>query len=249
MQSVASEATIGRATKTVEIRLSLPFVLARDGRVIFALDVGYRGRKRCNVAAMGESLDSWFKREILSHEDILMRFLSRVWPRRDEVPDIRQEAYARVYEAAQKSRPQAPKAFLFATAKHLMADRVRRERIVSIQAGGENEYLNVLIDEISPEQRVVANQELVRLARAFDRLSPKCREVMWLRRVKELSQKEVAARLALAEKTVEKHLRSGARLLAHYMSTDTLTPRAVPRGGELREDDEIEHGDGKHSQD
>jgi RNA polymerase sigma-70 factor (ECF subfamily) len=127
-----------------------------------------------------------------------------------------------------------------------MADRVRRERIVSIQAGGENEYLNVLIDEISPEQRVGANQELARLARAFDRLSPKCREVMWLRRVKELSQKEVAARLALAEKTVEKHLRSGARLLAHYMSTD-LTPRAAPREGELREDGEIEHGDGTHS--
>ena len=238
--------TLDRPTKTVELRLSLPFVFARDGPVIFAGDVGYRGRKRCNVAAMGEPLDSWFKREILSHEDILMRFLSRVWPRRDEVPDIRQEAYARVYEAAQKSRPQAPKAFLFATAKHLMADRVRRERIVSIQAGGENDYLNVLIDEISPEQRVGANQELVRLARAFDRLSPKCREVMWLRRVKELSQKEVAARLALAEKTVEKHLRSGARLLAHYMSTD-LTPRAAPREGELREDGEIEHGDGTHS--
>jgi DNA-directed RNA polymerase specialized sigma24 family protein len=65
-------------------------------------------------------------------------------------------AYARVYEAARKARPQAPKAFLFATARHLMADRVRRERIVSIQAGGENEYLNVLIDEISPEQRVGA---------------------------------------------------------------------------------------------
>jgi RNA polymerase sigma-70 factor (ECF subfamily) len=238
--------TLDRPTKTVELRLSLPFVFARDGPVIFAVDVGYRGRKRCNVAAMGEPLDSWFKREILSHEDILMRFLSRVWPRRDEVPDIRQESYARVYEAAQKSRPQAPKAFLFATAKHLMADRVRRERIVSIQAGGENDYLNVLIDEISPEQRVGANQELVRLARAFDRLSPKCREVMWLRRVKELSQKEVAARLALAEKTVEKHLRSGARLLAHYMSTD-LTPRAAPREGELREDGEIEHGDGTHS--
>src|ERR1700736_2548893 len=131
------------------------------------------------------SLHTWFKREILSHEEILMRFLSRVWPRRDEVPDIRQESYARVYEAAQKSRPQAPKAFLFATAKHLMADRLRRERIVSIQAGGENEYLNVLIDEISPEQRVGANQELVRLARAFDRLSPKCRGIIWLRRVKE----------------------------------------------------------------
>jgi RNA polymerase sigma-70 factor (ECF subfamily) len=74
--------------------------------------------------------------EILSHEDISCDS-SRVFaPRRDEHPDIRQEAYARVYEAARKARPVAPKAFLFATARHLMADRVRRERIVSIQAGG-----------------------------------------------------------------------------------------------------------------
>jgi RNA polymerase sigma factor (sigma-70 family) len=195
---------------------------------------------------MDEPLDIWFKREVLSHEDILMRFLSRVWPRRDEVPDIRQESYARVYEAAQKSRPQAPKAFLFATAKHLMADRIRRERIVSIQAGGENEYLNVLIDEISPEQRAVASQELLRLARAFDRLSPRCREVVWLRRVKELSQKQVAARLGLAEKTVEKHLSAGARLLAHYMRSDSLTPYARLSEGIEQKDDESEHGHRTH---
>ena len=144
---------------------------------------------------MAEPLDVWFKREILSQEESLTRFLWRVWSRRDEVPDIRQESYARVYEAAQKERPQAPKAFLFTTARHLMVDRVRRERIVSIRAGGENEYLNVLVDEISPEQRVVAEEELARLARAFDRLSTKCREVVWLRRVRELSQKEVAGRL------------------------------------------------------
>jgi RNA polymerase sigma factor (sigma-70 family) len=195
---------------------------------------------------MEEHLDIWFKREILMHEGILMHFLARVWPRRDDLPDIRQEAYARVYEAAQKARPQAPKAFLFATARHLMADRVRRERIVSIQAGGENEYLNVLIDEISPEQRVSASQDLARLARAFDRLSAKCREVVWLRRVKELSQKDVAARLGLAEKTVEKHLRTGARLLAHHMRADTLTPRALKSERDEREDNEAEHGHGTH---
>jgi len=112
-----------RTTKTVEVRLPLPFVLDRDGPVIFTLDVGYRAGKRCNVASMEELLDTWFKREILSHEEALMRLLSRVWPRRDEVPDIRQESYARVYEVAKKSRPQAPKAFLFAIAKHHMADR------------------------------------------------------------------------------------------------------------------------------
>jgi len=196
---------------------------------------------------MEESLDVWFKREILSQEESLTRFLSRVWSRRDEVPDIRQESYARVYEAAQKERPQAPKAFLFTTARHLMVDRVRRERIVSIRAGGENEYLNVLVDEISPEQRVVAEEELARLARAFDRLSTKCREVVWLRRVRELSQKEVAGRLGLSEKTVEKHLRTGARLLAKYMYASALTPLKTER--DERDDDETEREHGTRERD
>jgi RNA polymerase sigma factor (sigma-70 family) len=192
---------------------------------------------------MEESLDNWFKREILMHEGTLMRFLARVWSRRDDIPDIRHEAYARVYEAAQKARPQAPKAFLFATARHLMADRIRRERIVSIQAGGESEYLNVLIDEVSPERRVGANEELARLAWAFDRLSPNCREVVWLRRVKELSQKEVAHRMGLAEKTVEKHLREGARLLAHYLRAhENRTQVSTTPLLEREADEADEHG-------
>lgn len=198
---------------------------------------------------MEEPLDTWFKREILTHEGILMRFLARVWPRRDELSDIRQEAYARVYEAARKARPHAPKAFLFTTARHLMADRIRRERIVSIKAGGDNDYLNVLIDEISPEQQVGAGQELVRLARAFDRLPSKCREVIWLRRVKDLSQKEVAKRMGLAEKTIEKHLRQGTRLLAHYIRTYTLAMRAPEDPVAARVDNESEHGHGKRGRD
>jgi RNA polymerase sigma-70 factor (ECF subfamily) len=198
---------------------------------------------------MEEPLDVWFKREVLSQEESLTRFLLRVWARRDEVPDIRQESYARVYEAAQKERPQAPKAFLFTTARHLMVDRVRRERIVSIRAGGENEYLNVLVDEISPEQRVVADQELARLARAFDRLSTKCREVVWLRRVRELSQKEVAGRLGLSEKTVEKHLRTGARLLAKYMYASALTPHTLKTERDERDHDETEREHGTRERD
>jgi RNA polymerase sigma-70 factor (ECF subfamily) len=196
-----------------------------------------------------EPLDTWFKREILVHEAILVRFISRLWPRHDEIADIRQETYARVYEAARHARPRAPKAFLFATARHLMADRVRRERIVSIRAGGDNEYLNVLVDEISPEQRVGAHQELARLARAFDRLSAKCREVMWLRRVKELSQKDVAERLGLAEKTIEKHLRTGVRQLAHYMREDALLPRRLANDIDEPENDEARREHGPHERD
>ena len=194
---------------------------------------------------MSDTVDDWFCLEILPHEDVLMGYIHRVWPRRDERDDIRAETYARVYEAALAARPQTPKAFLFTTARNLMADRLRRERIVSINAAGETDYWNVLIDEISPEQRVSAHQELVRLARAFDHLPETCREVVWLRRVHELSQKEVANRLGLTEKAVEKRIAKAGRLLAQYLRANTLLHRA----GESRQslepyNDEAEHGHG-----
>ncbi len=171
-----------------------------------------------------------------------MRFISRVWPRRHEVADIRREAYIRVYEAARTTRPQTPKAFLFATTRHLMADRIRHERIVSIRAGGDNEFLNVLVEELSPERRVGAHQELARLVRAFDRLPTQCREVVWLRRVKELSQKEVADRLGLSEKTIEKHLTTGIRLLARYTRQNALEPRTHNTGATEQYEADFGHG-------
>jgi RNA polymerase sigma factor (sigma-70 family) len=163
-----------------------------------------------------DSLNSWFAREILVHESALMRYLLRSWFRREDIHDLRQEIYVRIYEAAAKARPAMPKSFMFTTARHLMTDRLRRGRVVSIEAVGDIDALNVLIDEISPERRLGARQELKRLTDAFDRLPDRCREVVWLRRVEELSQKAVAARMGISEKTVEKQVAKGARLIAEY---------------------------------
>lgn len=176
---------------------------------------------------MDDSLDDWFAREILVHEGALVAFLHRAWPNRAEIHDLRQEAYVRVYEAAGKSRPTAPRAFLFTTARHLITDRLRRGRVVSIEPVGDLEALNVLIDEVSPERRLDAHQILHRLVAAFDRLPPRCREVVWLRRVEELPQKEVAARLGISEKTVEKQVAKGVRLLAEHFYGNGQARRAT----------------------
>jgi len=163
---------------------------------------------------MRSVLDDWFVHEILVHEGSLTAYLRRCWSRQDELHDLRQEIYVRVYEAAGKAFPTAPKSFLFATARHLMTDRLRRARVVSIEAVGDLEALHVLVDEVSPERVCGGRQVLKRLAESFDQLPDRCRDVVWLRRVEELSQKEVAARMGISEKTVEKHLAKGMRLLA-----------------------------------
>jgi RNA polymerase sigma-70 factor (ECF subfamily) len=163
---------------------------------------------------MDESLDAWFAREILAHEAPLVRYLTRTWHARDEIHDLRQETYLRVYEAAAKERPRSAKAFLFTTARHLLVDRMRRRRVVSFEPGWDLDELNVLVDEISPERCAGADEELRALAKAFNHLPPRCRQVVWMRRVEDQSQKEVAARLGIGEAMVEKHIAKAMRRLA-----------------------------------
>ncbi len=196
---------------------------------------------------MDASIDAWFKREILVHEAALVRYLLRIWPNRNEIHDLRQDVFIRVYEAASKARPTSAKTFLFTTARNLMADRVRRSRIISIEGVADLDALNVLIDDVSPEQRVHAHQELRLLARAFARLPPRCREVIWLRRVDQLSQKEVAERLGLTESSIEKHVTKGTALLADAVfGKDTLcAPERSEPQGQQEETPGDEHGHGK----
>lgn len=191
---------------------------------------------------MRDPLDSWFKLEVLPHEAALLGYLNRIWRNKPaEISDLRQEIYARVYEAARRSRPNNARAFLFSTARHLVVDRVRRQRVISIEAVGDSEALNVLIDEISPERKLSAWQELRRVVHALNTLPPRCREVIWLRKVHEQSTKEVAAHLKISERTVEGQILKGMRMLS-----DALLTRA-PDGTKAESQETgvggVDHGD------
>ncbi|MBL8270274.1 RNA polymerase sigma factor [Steroidobacter sp.] len=158
-------------------------------------------------------MQEWFRREILPHEAALLRFLRRKLKSDADVADMRHDTYVRVLEAAERSIPTSPKSFLFSVARNLLIDRARRERIVAIDLLEDMDVLNVLVDEISPERRVNGRQQLQRVATLFRRLPQRCREVVWLRRIEDLSQRTIASQLGIAEATVEKHLVRGVRML------------------------------------
>jgi len=166
------------------------------------------------LKAVFTPFDQWFSEQILSHEVSLTRYLHRVWRNMSEIPDLRQDIYVRVYESAKDSRPASPRAFLFATARNLLRDHIRRRRVVSIEATGDVAAFDALVDEVSPERHVGATQELQSLSLAFDSLSDKCRRIVWLRRIEGLSQRQTAERLGLREVAVESQLARGMRALA-----------------------------------
>jgi RNA polymerase sigma factor (sigma-70 family) len=181
---------------------------------------------------MLRGLDHWFATEVLPHEGLLQRYLLRVWRNPSEVADLIQEVYVRVYERARDQRPQQPKAFLFATARNLMTDHLRRSRVVSIDTVQEVDGIEALVDEMSPERHLSARQDLGRLAQAFDSLSDKCRDVIWFRRVEGLSQRETADCMGLKEEAIESQLARGIRTLARAVfgaANETDSPSSKAR--------------------
>jgi RNA polymerase sigma factor (sigma-70 family) len=163
---------------------------------------------------MDHELENWFMSAILPHQAALTRYLNRLCKSSSEVPDLRQETYFRVYESAKKSRPRFPRTFLFTTARNLVIDRLRRERVVSIHYTQDALFLDRSIDELTPERSLSARQDLQQLTRAFDALPEKTRSVIWLRRVSGLSQREAAESLGIDESALEGHMIRGMRGLA-----------------------------------
>jgi RNA polymerase sigma-70 factor (ECF subfamily) len=155
-----------------------------------------------------------------------------------EIPDLRQDIYVRVYESARDCRPASPRAFLFATARNLLTDHIRRSRVVSIDATADMAAFDALVDEVSPERHVGATQELQSLSLAFDSLSDKCRRIVWLRRVEGLSQRQTAERLGLREVAVESQLARGMRTLARAVFGSNDEGRGADKSYRLGADDD-----------
>ena len=175
-----------------------------------------------------DALDDWFMREVLPLEPMLTRFLQRNWRTEAEISDLRQEAYARVYEAAKRERPQLVKPFLFQIARNLMIDRLRRQSVVSLESMADVDWLNVSDDRPSSEAYVAARQELRLLQAALDKLPPRCRQVVLMRKVEGFSQREVAKEMGITIETVENQVAKGMRLLAQAIGgrRDAVTAQA-----------------------
>lgn len=168
--------------------------------------------------------DLWFVREVLPLEAALTRFLKRHWRNAAEIPDLRQEVYVRVYEGSGTGVPYYARQFVFTTARNLMIDLLRRAQVVSIETVADLEALDINTDEVGPERELIARDELKRLQAALDNLPPRCGEIVRLRKIQGISQRDVAQQLGIVEGVVEHQVMKGIRLLAAALYGDDWQP-------------------------
>ena len=170
----------------------------------------------------------WIAAHILPYELELRRWLRRRLGslQGNDIDDLVQEAFARIW-AADFATIRNGRAYLYATVRHLLAEYARRSRIVPIDLLGEIDSLSIISEEPGPDRRVSARQELDRLRVIVAALPVQCRRVFELRKFEGLSNRDVAQRMGLSDKTVENHL---TRALARI--GEVLAASAVPGDSE-----------------
>ncbi|HET7084716.1 MAG TPA: RNA polymerase sigma factor [Rhizomicrobium sp.] len=189
------------------------------------------------VSGVSDERAVWLGRFVLPHELQLRAWLSRRSLGGLEIDDVIQETYTRLFQAESVAHVHDAKSYAFQVAGSVVIDHLRRRKVVSISSMPDLDYLEVVSEEPSPERQVIDRDELTRLAQMIARLPGKIRDVFTLRRVHGLSQREVAARLGLAESTVEKHMARGFLILSEQYGHGGKTlshpsnPKPVQRPG------------------
>ncbi|MDR3527449.1 MAG: sigma-70 family RNA polymerase sigma factor [Rhizomicrobium sp.] len=155
----------------------------------------------------------WLARNVLPHEALIRAKLRTVSVYGLDIEDIVQEMYARILSAPSLDAIRYPRQYAIQTARAIIIDHVRHSRVISITSSGSLETLDAVMPEANTEERLEFQGEILAVADALAQLPEMCRETLILRRMEGLSQKEVAQRLKISEKTVEKHMANGVRLL------------------------------------
>jgi RNA polymerase sigma-70 factor (ECF subfamily) len=176
----------------------------------------------------------WLAQHIVPHERTIRSWLSR--RTRDlDIDDIIQEMYARLASLENVEDIRNPRQYATQTAITVALNLARHARVIPMISMGDFEELGLASLDPSPERAINAQEELRELENLLQELPPLCRTAFLMRRVEGHSQKEVADKLGISVKTVEKYMAKSVRLLIQMYG------RGGGKGAQVSKEERSEH--------
>lgn len=169
-----------------------------------------------------DELSRWFAAEVQPHEPALRAWLRSQFPNLPDPDDLVQETYTRLLRARERGEVRTARALLFTTARNLAIDWARRHRIVAFEPITEAGAPPVYDEGRGVAESAAHRQELEILTHAIQSLPDRCRQVLTLRKIYGLPQKEIAAQLGISEHTVEVQVANGMRRCTEFLARHGL---------------------------
>jgi len=162
--------------------------------------------------------------EVYPHDAQLKSFLHSSFPGVRDVDDVVQESYLRVWKRHLALPILSAKSFLFQVARRLALNTVRHDRASPVNERVTERDASGVLEEKDFRETVCTRQEVLLLLDAIDTLPCRCREIVLLRKIEGLSQKEIAAKLRLSEQTVQVQACRGLKRLQVALRERGLMP-------------------------
>ncbi|MGE5501998.1 MAG: RNA polymerase sigma factor [Ignavibacteriales bacterium] len=167
-----------------------------------------------------EQRRAWFRREILPLEPELRAYIRRLTRDPGAAEDLLHDTFARIIAADGWREVDSPAGFAIRTARNVVFDQLRRQKVVAIDFVADVGAFGLADDAADPETTLVARDELKRLRAIVEALPTQQRRVFTLRKVYGLPPAEIAERLGLSVSTVEKHLVKAVRACADALARE-----------------------------
>lgn len=143
-----------------------------------------------------------FKQVFETYAKDLRRFLFFKFNDLETAEDVMQDAFIKLWTNCADVSLEKVKSYLFTIGNNLFLNIKKHEKVVL-----KNNFRHTKSTNIeSPEYLLIEQEYLISLEKAIDNLTAKQREVFLLSRIEKLKYKEIAQKLNISVKAVEKRM-------------------------------------------
>lgn len=153
----------------------------------------------------------WFAEEVQPHESRLRGYLRGCFPAVRDVDDVVQESFLRIWRVRTAQPIRSARAFLFRIARNHALDLIRHGQASPLEPMGSHAALSVIEDRPDAAAALTRQEKARLLGEALAALPDRCREIVFLHKIKGLSQRAVAQKFGLSEKTVANQVGHGMK--------------------------------------
>lgn len=152
------------------------------------------------------------------HKTSLSQYLKNVLPNIEDVDEIMHETYIRLLnqESLEKLDENA-RAYLFTVATNLARDQFRKRANEFSKEHIPVENVNLINQDMPPERMLEWEKSLNLLKQEIMKLKPLTRQIFILHRFDEMTYPEIAKKVGVSTRTVERHMFKALQGLQHCL--------------------------------